>query len=159
MSCVHAADGRGGAEWAIRARADDAGGADGGAFAAFAFGKRWYPSENVRALAVPKTTEQRQAERQTLLRIAGVFGAIAIFWLIYDQNADTWIYFAQSHTDLQLFGGVNMSANQMQALNPVFIVAADAGVQLHLESGEEASRRARGAGHHARCSSATASSW
>jgi POT family proton-dependent oligopeptide transporter len=93
------------------------------AFAAFAFGKRWYPAENVRALArVPKTVEQRQAERKTLLRIAGVFGAIAIFWLIYDQNADTWIYFAQSHTDLQIFG-LHMGANQMQALNPIFIVA------------------------------------
>jgi POT family proton-dependent oligopeptide transporter len=92
------------------------------AFAAFAFGKRFYPTEDVRALArVPKTTVQRQAERKTLVRIAGVFGAIAIFWLIYDQNADTWIYFAQSHTDLQAFG-VKMSANQMQALNPFFIV-------------------------------------
>ena len=51
-----------------------------------------------------------------------VFGAIAIFWLIYDQNADTWIYFAQAHTDLRLFGAVTLTANQMQALNPVFII-------------------------------------
>ncbi len=92
------------------------------AFGVFAFGKRWYPTENVRALArIPKTPQQREAERKTLLRIAGVFGAIAIFWLIYDQNADTWIYFSQSHTDLRLFG-LHMGANQMQALNPIFIV-------------------------------------
>jgi POT family proton-dependent oligopeptide transporter len=92
------------------------------AFGAFAFGKRWYPSENVRIVRPPKTVEERAAERRTLLRIGGVFGAIAIFWLIYDQNADTWIYFAQSHTDLQVFGHVRMTANQMQALNPIFIV-------------------------------------
>jgi len=92
------------------------------AFGAFAFGKRWYPTENVRAARAPKTREQREIERRTLLRIAGVFAAIAVFWLIYDQNADTWIYFAQSHTDLRLFGGVSLTANQMQALNPVFIV-------------------------------------
>jgi len=92
------------------------------AFGAFAFGKRWYPTENVRADRPPKTHEQRELERRTLLRIAGVFAAIAVFWLIYDQNADTWIYFAQSHTDLRLFGDVKLTANQMQALNPVFIV-------------------------------------
>jgi POT family proton-dependent oligopeptide transporter len=91
------------------------------AFGVFAFGRRWYPSENVRALP-SKTPQQREAERRTLRRIAGVFAAIAIFWLIYDQNADTWIYFAQSHTDLHLFGGVSLTSNQMQALNPVFIV-------------------------------------
>ena len=92
------------------------------AFGAFAFGKRWYPREDVRAARPPKTREQREAERRTLVRIAGVFAAIAVFWLIYDQNADTWIYFAQSHTDLHLFGSVGLTSNQMQALNPVFIV-------------------------------------
>jgi POT family proton-dependent oligopeptide transporter len=92
------------------------------AFGAFALGKPWYPSENVRAARPPKTREQREAERRTLLRIGGVFAAIAVFWLIYDQNADTWIYFAQSHTDLHLFGSVGLTSNQMQALNPVFIV-------------------------------------
>src|SRR5260221_238246 len=92
------------------------------AFGAFAFGKRWYALEDVRAERPPKTREQREAERRTLIRIAGVFAAIAVFWLIYDQNADTWIYFAESHTDLHLFGSVGLTSNQMQALNPVFIV-------------------------------------
>jgi POT family proton-dependent oligopeptide transporter len=92
------------------------------AFGAFAFGKRWYPEEHVQAQRVQKSAAQRDAERRTLLRIAGVFGAIAIFWLIYDQNADTWIYFAQSHTDLRLWGSTALTANQMQALNPFFIV-------------------------------------
>jgi POT family proton-dependent oligopeptide transporter len=92
------------------------------AFAAFGFGRRWYPTENVRVSRPKKTAAQREAERRTLMRIAWVFLAIAVFWLIYDQNADTWIYFAQSHTDLRLFGGVRMTSNQMQALNPVFIV-------------------------------------
>jgi POT family proton-dependent oligopeptide transporter len=92
------------------------------ALGAFAFGKRWYPREDVRAARPPKTPAERDAERRTLLRIGGVFAAFAVFWLIYDQNADTWIYFAQSHTDLHLFGSVGLTSNQMQALNPVFIV-------------------------------------
>src|SRR5262249_1135989 len=37
------------------------------AFGAFAFGKRWYPSENVRVVRPPKTVEERAAERRTLL--------------------------------------------------------------------------------------------
>src|ERR1700693_1226483 len=35
------------------------------AFGAFAFGKRWYPTEDVRAARAPKTPTQREAERQT----------------------------------------------------------------------------------------------
>jgi POT family proton-dependent oligopeptide transporter len=91
-------------------------------FGAFAFGKRWYPVEQVGGARTVKTTAGRQAARRTLRHIGGVFAAIAVFWLIYDQNADTWIYFADRHTDLQLGGGVSMTANQMQALNPFFIV-------------------------------------
>lgn len=93
------------------------------AFALFAFGKRWYPHEDVRALArVPKTKEQKAAEWNTLARISGVFAIIAIFWLIYDQSADTWIYFADSHSDLTLWGDFKIEANQLGALNPFFIV-------------------------------------
>jgi POT family proton-dependent oligopeptide transporter len=93
------------------------------AFALFGFGKRWYPNEDVRALAhVPKTKEQKAAEWNTLVKISGVFAIIAIFWLIYDQSADTWIYFADSHSDLTLWGNFKIEANQIGALNPIFIV-------------------------------------
>jgi len=102
------------------------------AFAFFAAGKKFYPQEKIGGPKVVKTPEQRELEKKTLLRIAGVFIAIAIFWLIYDQNADTWIYFANHHTDLRMFpptritehrslSGI-MTANQMQAMNPLFII-------------------------------------
>ena len=92
------------------------------ALASFACGRRWYPVEQPRPARTSKTTQQRALERETLWRIGGVFGCIALFWLIYDQNADTWIYFAQSHTDLRVFNRLKLTANQTQALNPVFIV-------------------------------------
>ncbi len=92
------------------------------AFVVFALGKRWYPEERVGVTGPPKTAAQRAAERQMLMRVAGVFGAIAIFWLIYDQNADTWIYFTDSHTDLRLTRSIMLTANQLSALNPFFIV-------------------------------------
>ena len=64
----------------------------GVAFVIFAAGKRFYPAEQVRSRAPrpAKTPEQRALERKTLLRIGGVFAMIAIFWLVYDQNADTF---------------------------------------------------------------------
>ena len=91
------------------------------AFVAFAIGKRHYPIENVRELPA-RTPEQKQAERQTLARIAGIFSLIAVFWFVYDQSASTWIYFANRHMDLHLFGSVTTTADQIQGFNPVFIV-------------------------------------
>jgi POT family proton-dependent oligopeptide transporter len=115
------------------------------AFAFFASGKRFYPEENVRARAARphKTPEERVLARKTLLRIGSVFAMIAIFWLVYDQNADTWIYFADRHCNgtydatarvslLSLvpplhvggwgFSGLTITADQVQALNPIFII-------------------------------------
>lgn len=92
------------------------------AFGLFAVGKRHYPVENVRALP-PKTAEQKAAERATLARVSGIFGLIAVFWFVYDQSASTWIYFAKDHMDLSLGFGISTDPDQIQGLNPVFVVA------------------------------------
>ncbi len=91
------------------------------AFGAFAFGKKYYPQEKVRDLP-PKTAEQKAAERTTLVRVAGIFALIAVFWFVYDQSASTWIYFAKDHMDLRLFGNFSVTADQVQGLNPILIV-------------------------------------
>lgn len=91
------------------------------AFGAFAVGKRFYPKEDVRSQP-KKTPAEKRAARQTLQRIAGIFLIIALFWFVYDQAASTWIYFANDHLDLTLFGDVHITADQVQGLNPVFIV-------------------------------------
>ncbi len=116
------------------------------AFILFAAGKRFYPRSQVarRPPRPPKTPEQRALERRTLLRVSGVFALIAVFWLVYDQNADTWIYFADRHgagvydavarvrmltavppfhLGTWAFSGLTITADQVQALNPVFIIA------------------------------------
>jgi POT family proton-dependent oligopeptide transporter len=92
-----------------------------GAFAFFAVGKKHYPVEHVRALP-PKTPEQRTLERATLVRISGIFALIAVFWFVYDEAASTWIYFAKDHMDLSLGFGISTTPDQVQGLNPVFIV-------------------------------------
>ena len=91
------------------------------AFFAFALGKRHYPDEAPNK-APAKTPAERAAQWQTLRRIAGVFLLIAVFWFVYDQSASTWIYFAKDHMDLTLWAGVSISPDQIQGLNPVFIV-------------------------------------
>jgi POT family proton-dependent oligopeptide transporter len=91
------------------------------AFGAFAVGKKHYPVEHVGKLP-PKTSEQRAAERATLVRISGIFALIAVFWFVYDQAASTWIYFAKDHMDLSLGFGISTTPDQVQGLNPLLIV-------------------------------------
>jgi len=92
------------------------------AFFFFAIGKRYYPVENVRARP-PRTQEQKQLERLTIKRIAGIFALIAVFWFVYDQAASTWIYFAKDHCDLWVIPGVfKVTPDQIQGLNPILIV-------------------------------------
>ncbi len=91
------------------------------AFGFFAAGKRFYPKENVRALP-KKTVAQKKSEWETLARIAGIFALIAVFWLVYDQSASTWIYFAKDHCNLDLWPGFSVTPDQVQGVNPVLIV-------------------------------------
>lgn len=91
------------------------------AFVLFALGKKHYPAEQVKARP-PRTPEQRAAERETLGRIAGIFLLIVVFWFVYDETASTWIYFAQKQMDLNLIPGITISPDQVQGLNPVFIL-------------------------------------
>lgn len=92
------------------------------AFVLFALGKKHYPRENVKDLP-PKTTDQRAAERATLARIAGIFAVLTVVWLVADQSASTWIYFAADHMDLRLFGNISITPDQIQGINPVLIIA------------------------------------
>ena len=92
-----------------------------GAFIFFAIGKKHYPKDNPKALP-PKTAEQKANERLTLGRIAGIFLMIAVFWLVYDQSASTWIYFAKDHCNLNLWGSWSTTPDQIQGFNPIFII-------------------------------------
>jgi POT family proton-dependent oligopeptide transporter len=66
------------------------------AFAVFAWGRRYYGPDEVKR-AEEKTPAQRQAERDTLVKIAPILALIAVFWFVYDQSASTWIYFSRDH--------------------------------------------------------------
>lgn len=88
------------------------------AFVIFAVGKPFYavepPAEN-------HTPEERRERWTAMGRLAGIFGAIVAFWMIFDQSASTWVLLAHDHMDLKVFG-YTLEPDQMQALNPLLVV-------------------------------------
>ncbi|MGQ9576212.1 MAG: POT-type proton-dependent oligopeptide transporter [Thermoguttaceae bacterium] len=89
------------------------------AFLVFAAGKPFYAVETIKRVRL--SPEDRRQRLVVLGRLYGLFLVVAVFWSIYDQSAFTWIYFARDHMDLKLFG-LRISADQIQAVNPVLIV-------------------------------------
>ncbi len=113
----------------------------------FALGKRFYATEVIerKVLGTPGetipdgstitglkvkntvvTAEQKAADRElkikVLSRIGALFLTVMFFWAIFDQAASTWIFFADTYMDTTVFG-VQVSADAIQAFNPVFIIA------------------------------------
>lgn len=92
------------------------------ALAIFYMGKKYYPKEDVRALArTPKTPEEKREERAVLIRLSGLFGLIIFFWSVFDQSYSTWTLFARDYLNLDTpFGRIPPDA--IQGLNPILIV-------------------------------------
>jgi len=90
------------------------------ALALFAAGKRHYAVEVITRKKL--TPEEKLQRLQVLGQLIGLFVLVMFFWAIFDQHATTWIYFAKEYTDLQLFGR-HVPPDQVQALNPILIVA------------------------------------
>jgi dipeptide/tripeptide permease len=116
------------------------------ALAIFAAGKRFYGREVIERKvigapgeSIPEgrtvtglpvrytvvTAEEKAADRalklQTLGRIGLLFLTVMFFWAIFDQSASTWIFFADTYMDTNIFG-YEVSADAFQAFNPVFII-------------------------------------
>jgi POT family proton-dependent oligopeptide transporter len=85
----------------------------------FALGKRFYAVEVIQRTR--KTPEERAQQWSVLGRLFGLFLMVTFFWAIFDQHASTWIFFARDHLDLSLFGQ-HVDPDQVQALNPIFII-------------------------------------
>lgn len=68
----------------------------------FAVGKRFYATETKAAAAEPDPTPTPAAEKWRIVwRLFGLFGLVLFFWMVFDQKATTWIYFANDHLQLQ----------------------------------------------------------
>jgi POT family proton-dependent oligopeptide transporter len=85
----------------------------------FALGKPFYAREVISH--TEKTPEERRQQWAVLQKLFGVFLVITFFWMIFDQSTTTWISFVQDDFDLHLFG-YKFAPDQLQSLNPLFIV-------------------------------------
>jgi dipeptide/tripeptide permease len=90
------------------------------AFIAFAAGKPFYAKEVISRTV--KSPEERALQWQVVGQIGGLFLLVMFFWAIFDQSASTWIYFAQTYMDCTVLG-YHIDPEQVQALNPILIVA------------------------------------
>jgi POT family proton-dependent oligopeptide transporter len=89
----------------------------------FIIGRRYYPDEKTGQRMPAKTIEEKEEEKAVLRRLAGVFGLLAVFWFVYDQNASTWIFFARSDMNLTLWPlGFTLTPDQLQGINPLLII-------------------------------------
>jgi len=93
----------------------------------FFIGKKYYPEEDARArFKAEKTPEQKQEERQILVRLSGFFLLIVFFWSIFDQSYSTWTLFARDYMNLDpvlpFFGQVHIPPDAIQALNAWLII-------------------------------------
>ena len=96
----------------------------------FALGKPYYAREVIKR---PKEHREEEGvlgslfatfrEHGALLsNLFSLFLVITFFWMIFDQSTTTWIRFAKNDFDPHLFG-FHVDPDQVQALNPLFIVA------------------------------------
>jgi dipeptide/tripeptide permease len=112
----------------------------------FALGKRFYAQESIVRKAIgdpsrtpiesrtvtgiPVTTkfvspevkaQDSKLKLETLSKIGALFATVMFFWSIFDQSASTWIFFADTYMNCNLFG-TEVRADAIQAFNPLFIV-------------------------------------
>ena len=89
----------------------------------FVLGRRHFPPEPLGWRREKKSAATKREERAVLVRLAGLFGLVAVYWFIADQASSTWVFLANDHLDLTLWPfGFSLDADQTQGLNPLIII-------------------------------------
>ena len=93
----------------------------------FAIGKPYYATENVRADRADDSTSS--ADRWRVAgRLAGLFALILFFWMVFDQKATTWIYFATDYLNTDVVNPVSgavvwrVAPESLASANPFLII-------------------------------------
>ena len=91
------------------------------AFTIFALGKPFYAREVISRKA--KTPDERALQLSVVAQVGVLFFLVMFFWAIFDQASSTWIFFAKTYMNMDLFVfGYQVDAEMMQAINPILIV-------------------------------------
>lgn len=77
--------------------------------------------ESVRKMAEGKFSPESVEGIMAVWRVLAVFAFIPIYWALYDQNGAEWVLQA-THMNLD-FAGVHWLPSQIQAINPILILA------------------------------------
>lgn len=72
--------------------------------------------------ALGRFSRQEVDAAKSVLPILFVFALVPAFWTLFDQTNSTWVLQGQMMTAVQL-GGFTLGAEQMQSVNPVFVMA------------------------------------
>ena len=115
------------------------------ALTVFAIGKKFYAKESIKRrvgegtpvpaegrtvtglpityeVMTPETIAAEKAQKLEILsRIGALFATITVFWAIFDQSASTWIFFADTYMNCNLFG-MPVPADFIQSTNALFII-------------------------------------
>jgi len=100
------------------------------ALAIFAAGKKYYAVETINRHAPPPTPEEKAERWRILGQLGLLFLLVTFFWGVFDQSSYTWVFFARTYMDRVVFG-YELAPDQIQALNPLFIVAFIGGALVY----------------------------
>ncbi len=100
------------------------------ALAIFAAGKKYYAVEKIDRNRPPATADETVAKIRVLSQIALLFLLVVFFWAVFDQSSSTWVYFAKTYMNRQVFG-YQLAPDSIQALNAIFIVSFIGGGLLY----------------------------
>lgn len=81
---------------------------------AFYVGKEYYPTEKK---LPPRTAVEKAEDWKVLRNLSGIFLLISFFWTIYEQSANTWVYFTRDHLELH-----GIAPDMVQSLGPILIL-------------------------------------
>jgi len=93
-----------------------------GSLAVFAAGKRHYAVETPQRHEL--SPEERKLQRQTLVRLFGIFALVVLFWVGYEHNDTLWIAFIRDYVALPRLPGQDkeIAPDQLQFLNALFVI-------------------------------------
>jgi dipeptide/tripeptide permease len=96
----------------------------------FAAGKKYYAVEVINRHQPPPSPEERADRMRVLGQLALLFLLVTFFWGVFDQSSYTWVYFARTYMDRVVLG-YELAPDQIQALNPLFIVVFIGGTLIY----------------------------
>jgi proton-dependent oligopeptide transporter, POT family len=80
------------------------------------------PGQSMWDVARQRFTDREVEAARSVGPILAVFAPICIFWSLFDQTSSTWVMQGNNMEAVKLFGSFVIGAEQMQSMNPLFVM-------------------------------------